>query len=136
MQSDPIESCEYTAQPADYRCRFWAKIVRVDCALPLPCNVSGANDVPGNYLPKGGSEEVFPGDFVLTGEENHHRKQRGWTYELHCYEAGELVSVPFGTAGEAKPWLRQQGRKDLLTGAGQIAAMIREIHVARLRGTR
>lgn len=38
-------------------------------------------EYPSGYARRG-DEELLPGDFVLEGEANHHRKQRGWTYWL------------------------------------------------------
>lgn len=124
-----IESVEYKAAPSDSRCRYWCKVIRADEPLPLPADVERANDIPGNY--RQGPEELFPGDIVLEGEENHHRKQRGWSYNVGLCVGREISWNPRGN--ETKPWLRERGLRDLLKGSGQIAAIVREAHALRLR---
>jgi hypothetical protein len=133
--SNPIQSASFTAEPSDQRCRYWAKVVRADQAIPLPSAVAGANDIPGPYIRKGDDVEVFEGDFVLEGEEVHHRKQRGWAYTvryLRVRKDGDLgvIATQF-TFAEVKDACRAAGRKDLLGGSGDCAAMIRAIHAHR-----
>ena len=87
-------SVSVSVKPVDYRCRFWAKVVRGGVVLPVPNKVLGANDVPGAYL-KQGDEELFAGDFLLIGEEVHHRKARGWDYKMKFIDprTGQLRTV-------------------------------------------
>lgn len=137
IESNPVVSETFVCKPQDSRCKYWAKVIRADQAIPLPEQVSGANDVPGAYIREGDDIELFPGDWLLTGEEVSHNKKRGWCYHLLALGRGEKSDVlnvyayKFGV--DSKPLIRAAGAKDILTGSGDVAAMIREIH-ARRRG--
>lgn len=133
-----MKSCNLTCNPRDSRCRYWAKVIRADDALPMPAAVDGANDIPGQYLRKGDDVELFDGDFLLEGEANHHVKQRGWTYDMRIVSdtpserfpgQNKYTAIDYKAAKDAA---RAAGRKDLLLGSGDCAAMIRAIHVARM----
>lgn len=137
IESNPVVSATYVCNPKDSRCRYWAKVIRATDALPLPACIAGASAVPGPYIRKGDDVELFEGDWILEGEENHHRKQRGWTYTLRSLAIrkgdGELAACTFDFGVESRAAIRAAGAKDLLGGSGDVAAMIREIH-ARRRG--
>jgi hypothetical protein len=138
MQSNEIKSseatsCDFSARPNDSRCRYWAKIVRKGEPLPLPASVSGANGVPGEYL-RPGDEELFEGDLAFEGEARHHRKQRGWDYNLFIVRNGELVSLASDANRDVKAKLREMGETDLLPGSGEVAALVRRAHLYRLTG--
>lgn len=124
-----VPSIEYIAKPRDSRCKYWCKIVRAGDALPLPSAVTGASDIPGPYLRKGDDVEIFPGDFVLSGEEVSHRVKRGWAYQMFRLDSGKIAICAFGSL--VKDAVRRAGRKDLLGGSGDVAAMVRTIHARR-----
>ncbi len=128
MQSHSVE-----IRPHDSRCRYWAKISRAGDPLPLPCDVEGANDIPGSYLHRG-DEELQAGDVLFEGESNHHRRtDRGWSYCVTCaMPSGDLVCL-FSGFSEEKRLLKAQGMSpELLKGSGDIAAMVRIAHAVRL----
>ena len=131
MGPKPVISTTFTPKKADRRCRGWAKIIRADGSVPLPANVGGANDIPGEYLPFGQEIEAFPGDWILEGEENHHVKRRGWSYWLRAVLPDGSIATQNGHE-HVKPALRELGRRDLLGGVGDCAALIRSIHLARI----
>lgn len=129
-----LPSCNFPVGPSDHRCKYWCKIVRAGAALPPPDYVDGAGDIPGSYLRKG-DVEVFEGDLIFEGEENHHRKQRGWTWTMYVVDhLGELQTVDYS---HAKDILRGMGggAKHLLKGAGACAAMVRAAWYLRLAQT-
>lgn len=119
--------------PCDSRCRWWAKVIRsADSKLPAPRAIGGAHALPQFYS-RPGDEELYPGDFVIEGEANHHRKQRGWTYWLHGLDAsGREIWMKSGQFSTLKPRLKQAGLEpSFLAGAGDIAAAVRVIHAVR-----
>lgn len=128
--SNQIKSVSVQIKPEDSRCRYWAKIIRKDAALPLPSTVEGANDIPAPYSRKG-DEELFEGDVMIEGEEMHHRKARGWTYAITFIGAdGEARRVRPGS--EIKATLKANGLEPaLLAGSGDVAACIRIAHAIR-----
>lgn len=127
-----MKSHSVNIKPTDSRCRHWAKIVRSGEALPLPVDAQSANDIPAPYS-NAGEEELLPGDFLFEGEANHHtRTDRGWKYKIRTVtDNGELISLRSGFAAQ-KAELKAQGMAfEMLTGAGDIAAMIRIAHGLR-----
>jgi hypothetical protein len=130
--SNSIVSATYEIKPQDRRCRYWAKYIPSDIALPMPADVSGASDIPTQYLRAGDEIELFPGDFVFEGEANHHRRQCGWSYWIHdCDVNGVLHSREYKSS-RVKDFLRERGEKELLRGSGDCAAMVRYVHAVRL----
>ena len=128
-QSDYI-SHSVSIKPSDSRCRYWANIFRLGDSIPLPVNVQGASDLVLNFL-KQGDDELFSGDFLIEGEEMHHRKYRGWCYRLTFINSdGELISIR--PSLDHKQQLKTQGlNRELLSGSGELAAIIRIIHVIK-----
>lgn len=127
-----MQSHSVTVKPLDPRCRYWAKVLRAGDPLPLPSNVEGANDIPGRYLQLG-EEELLPGDVLLEGEANHHRNARGWTYWVTFVRPnGALVHLTSGFSVQKKAFKAQGMPPELLTGSGDIAAMVRIAHAVRL----
>lgn len=134
------DSVGWTPSAIDRRCRHWHKVIRAGAPLPTPSSVSGANDTPGAYLRDGDEIEIYEGDFVVWGEENHHTKKRGWQYGiLALYRGGKSGrwGVHAVTFSETKDKIRantsmdKAEKKALLAGAGDVAAMIRHIHAVR-----
>ena len=79
-----------------------------------------------------GDEELLPGDFLFEGEANHHRRDRGWTYWLHAVSpAGEYVTYRSGISAQKAELKRQGLAARLLTGSGDVAAMVRIAHGLR-----
>lgn len=130
--SNPIKSASVSIKPRDGRCRYWAKIIRSGKDLPLPADVDGANDLPSEYLRKG-EEELLPGDFLFEGEEEHHRKARGWAYWLtYCDEEGVARRITRPGA-EEKAALKAAGIPvEYLPGSGGVAAIVRVAQGVRL----
>lgn len=121
--------------PRDARCRYWAKVIRAGAPLPLPSSVAGANDVLGFYS-RVGDDELLPGDILIEGEENHHRKVRGWSYWVAWFdpvlspETAGLCRV--SPASTIKLALKAKGLAPvLLPGAGEVAACVRIAHAIR-----
>lgn len=131
----PVLSESYVCVPFDRRCRYWAKVLRDGMRLPLPGSVTGATSIPGDYIRQGDEIELFPGDWLVIGEANHPRQQRGWTYKLlaigRSSTDGEVKIVKFDFGRSVKDACRAAGRRDLLLGSGDVAAMIRTIHARR-----
>jgi len=128
-----MQSHSVNVGPLDSRCRYWAKIIRSGQAVPLPVDVAGANDIPGPYLQRG-QEELLAGDVLFEGESNHHRRtDRGWTYWVTCIlPSGELLRLVSGFSAQKMELKRQGMAPELLKGSGDIAAMVRIAHGARL----
>jgi hypothetical protein len=124
-------SASITIKPQDDRCRYWAKVVRANQALPTPSAVSGANDIPGAYAKKG-DEELFEGDVLFEGEEISHRKARGWTYHITFVGADGKAEI-VQPSSEIKAAVKTNGLPaHLLAGSGDVAAMVRIAHALRL----
>ncbi len=129
-EQTPIVSLSVEIKPQDSRCRYWAKVIRAGQPLPVPYDVSSANHVPGAYARRG-SEELLPGDVLIEGEEEHHRKARGWFYQMTvCRSDG--TAEDFRPSATLKAQLKTAGMApELLTGSGDIAALIRVLHGIR-----
>lgn len=46
--------------PSDYRCKYWAKLIRAHSPLPLPSDVMSATSLPGHLYLLRGDEEFSP----------------------------------------------------------------------------
>lgn len=129
--SNQIKSASVTIKPADKRCRYWAKIVRADVELPLPAIADSANNVPGAYL-RTGEDELYVGDILIEGEENHHRNNRGWSYWVTWCDAEGVARRVRNPGVDVKAALKTAGiAANLLAGSGQVAACIRLAHGIR-----
>jgi hypothetical protein len=143
MQSNQIQSVSIVLRANDRRCKYWAKCVRAGALLPLPEAVSGAGDVPGEYLRSGSDVELDVGDFLLEGEENHHIKKRGWTYNLSVnspFAPGKHTYIAFDSSiktdikdAVAAGNLDPDSARLVLRGSGEVAAMVRAINYYRAR---
>jgi hypothetical protein len=101
----------------------------------MPGDVSGANDLPGEYL-RNGDIEIFPGEYVIEGEANHHRRQRGWTYGVST--CGPTLTYSKSTKDAIKALAAAgligiERAKDLLRGSGGIAACVRRAHLQEIK---
>ena len=117
--------------PQDSRCKFWAKLIGKDQALPLPSECDSASAIPGGFL-RLGEEELADGEFLILGEQVHHRKMRGWEYKIVWMNANGTKSslVPHT---ETKARLKAAGLPiELLKGSGELAACARVILAHRL----
>ena len=113
--------------PTDKRCRYWAKRIDAGTVLGLPDSISRAEDIPGSFLRVGGEDELAIGDFVIEGEEVHHRHRRGWTYRIgYVGIDGALHRVTPNK--EHKQAMKYAGLAlDHLRGSGELAACVRLI---------
>ena len=125
-------SVSISAEPTDRRCRYWAKRIDAGMALGLPSTMKGAKDISGPYLAQG-EEELAMGDFLIEGEQVHHRRpERGWTYRLG-YMGIDGALYRLTPSNEHKQALKAGGMPvDFLKGAGELAACVRIIHGLRL----
>ena len=127
-----LHSVSISVEPTDLRCRYWAKRIDAGMALGLPSTMNGAKDILGPFLSQG-EEELAMGDFLVEGEQVHHRRpERGWTYRLgYMGIDGALYRVT--PANEHKKALKAGGMPvDFLKGAGELAACVRLIHGLRM----
>ena len=134
IESNELISESYEIEPRDSRCRYWAKKIEAK-DLPMPENVSGANDLPGSYL-KNGEIEIFPGEYVFEGEANHHRNARGWTYGV--VQCGPALKHGTETKDDIKALVKAgllevERAKKLLKGSGDIAACVRHAHLEEIK---
>lgn len=129
MQSIP-ESVSVDVGPMDNRHRWWSKVIRHGDSIPTPDQIEGANSFPQPFLKKG-DDELMAGDFIIHGEEIHHRHQRGWGYQIgYMNQEGDLEWVT--PTRENKAALKEAGMdKALLTGSGDLAACVRVAHGLR-----
>ena len=122
---------EFIAKAQDSRCKYWCKISRAGDVLPDPAFVNGAGDLHGPYYKSGADIELEEGDIVFEGEEAHHAKQRGWVYTVAICVGDKLEYLAREDRAQAKDLWRLLGRKDLLAGSGDHAAMARLAHWLR-----
>lgn len=128
--ADTAVSASIQIKKRDSRCRFWAKVIRAGQALPLPSAVAGASDIPGPFAQQG-DEELFFGDVLIEGEENHHRHARGWTYWVTFVGLDGAVHV-VQPSGDIKAALKKAGLdRALLAWSGDLAACMRIAHGLR-----
>jgi hypothetical protein len=137
-REDDEASCSISLAKWDAKCRGWAMIVREGEPLPEPSEVTGASSLKQKYLRQSGSEELFGTDALLQGEENHHRKSRGWTYRLFVRNPETNEDVGLVPDEHAKSRIKAalaDGRctmpRTYLKGAGEVAAMVRILHAIR-----
>ena len=130
--SDQIKSASVRVVPGDSRCRYWAKIVRANAELPKPAETDGANDISGAYC-KRGDEELFVGDMLIEGEENHHRNNRGWSYWVTYCDVDGVARRIKNPGADEKATMKAAGLPaELLAGSGGVAAAVRFAHAVRL----
>lgn len=128
-----VKSVSVDVEPRDPRCKYWAKKVDAQTALPLPKEVDGGNDIPSKYL-REGEEELEPGDILFEGEANHHRRHdRGWTYWVHYVDSHCILHRYMSGFSEQKTAAKAMGLSSmLLAGSGDVAGAVRVAHALRL----
>lgn len=125
-------SLSFEVRPIDYRCRYWCKIIRNGENIPTPSNVSGAKTIPYPYV-RNGDEELFPGDILLEGEENHHRNDRGWTYWIRYVNSQcELITYRSSFTKQKEAAKKLGLPPALLAGSGDLAGAVRVAHALRM----
>jgi hypothetical protein len=130
IQSAAVFSASVTIAPQDSRCRYWAKVIRKEMALPFPSLVAGANDIPGSFA-RNGDEELFSGDVLIEGEEVSHRKARGWVYRV-TFVGADGKSKVVKPSSDIKAAMKAAGlHAALLSGSGDVAACVRIAHGLR-----
>jgi len=93
--------------------------------------VMSASSLPGPYLLRG-DEELFPGDVMIEGEENHPYKKRGWSYWLRYVAPDGNLLVYRSGFSEQKMAAKARGLSpSLLAGSGDIAGAVRVAHALR-----
>lgn len=110
----------------------WALIIPRDIKLPLPSEVQWAANIPGVYLKLSEAYQASPGDHLVTATKKSKRANWGFIYSLYAIHPVEdkLVRVNYGILH--KVIIKKTGEhKDLLPGAGPLAAIVREIHAIR-----
>lgn len=132
MTTTSQHSVSVSVEPDDSRCRYWAKRIDSNTVLGLPSAFNGAKDIPGAFLPHG-EDELSVGDFLIEGEQVHHRHiERGWTYRI-AYMGIDGTLQRVTPAKEHKQAMKSAGMPtDWLKGAGQLAACVRLIHGLRM----
>ena len=132
MTTASQHSVSIDIEPDDERCRYWAKRIDAATVLALPPEVNTAKDIPGGFL-RQGEDELTAGDFLIEGEQVHHRRpERGWTYRIaYMGIDGELQRVAPTKVHKAA--LKEAGMPvEYLKGAGELAACVRIIHGLRM----
>lgn len=129
----PAVSCAFRAGPRDHRCKNWTKRLLPDVDYQ-PGRIEGAGDIPGSYI-RPGEIEIFPGEYIIEGEANHHTKNRGWSYWAFAYDpSGRRREIDCGPKSGTKDaikaavkagWLDRDDARRLLEGAGPVAAVVR-----------
>jgi hypothetical protein len=121
----------------DPRCKSWAKIIRSGDQIPLPKDVRGAGNIPGPYLPSGTRVELVPAEYLLTGNQLSHGGR--WIYFATTIDEDGPINIYMGKS-KTKELIKRsvscglmskEKAKELLPGSGDVAAMIRDIHVLR-----
>lgn len=129
-----MKSISVKIRPCDKKCRYWAKIIPANAALPLPSDAAekGAHAIAQNYA-RHGLEELLEGEFLIEGEEVSSRRQRGWDYWVSWVHADGRKASFINPDAQVKAALKAAGMApELLKGAGHLAACIRLAHAVRL----
>lgn len=110
----------------------WALIIPKDVQLPLPSEVKWVTNISGIYLKLGEDYQAVPGDYLVTATKKNKHAYWGFNYSMYAIHPREdkLVLVPYGALH--KTIIKHaEGTKDIMPGAGPLAAIIREIHAIR-----
>lgn len=110
----------------------WALIIPRSAQLPLPSEVRWGGNIPGIRLRVGETYQVIPGDYLVTATKKNKRQYWGFNYIMYAVhpEEDKLVRVPYGILHKTVI-KHAEGTKDIMPGAGPLAAIIREVHAIR-----
>ena len=110
----------------------WALIVPHDMSLPLPSEVRWVANIPGVPLKLSEIYQASPGDHLITAKKKNKNANWGFVYSLYAIHPVEdkLVRIPYGILHKTII-KKADGTKDLIPGAGALAAIVREIHAIR-----
>lgn len=110
----------------------WALIIPKDAQLPLPSEVRWVANIPGVHLKLSEVYQAVPGDHLIIATKKSKRAYWGFIYAMYAIHPVEdrLVRVPYGALH--KTIIKHaEGTKDIMSGAGPLAAIVREIHAIR-----
>ena len=109
----------YIARPQDSRCRWWSAIIEPSMLEPRYLE----ERAPFEYLKKGMDLELAEGVYLIDSEENHHRKQRGYTVLLGRVFEGKVHWIAPDL--RRKVYIKENGGQDLMKGSGDVTAILR-----------
>jgi hypothetical protein len=110
------ETVSYIAKPTDDRCAWWSM------QLPADIELSGEK-IQAPYLRKGADLDLKSGDMIIDSEENHYRKNRGYTVLLIvCVDGKVNFIIP---TARIKSYIKNNGGKDLMHESGDVAGCVR-----------
>ena len=132
MTASSQHSISIEIKPTDKRCRYWAKRIDAGTPLSLPGSVFRAEDIPGPFLSVGGEDELAVGDFIIEGEEVHHRHKRGWTYRIGYMGIDGALHRVTPSKEHKQAMKAAEMALDLLKGSGELAACVRLITGLRM----
>lgn len=109
----------HIAKSQDSRCAWWQAII------PDSLNVINLDDekVKLNYLRRGADLELEPGTLLIDSEAMHHRKSRG--YAVNIGMAFDDRVHWFSPTLKHKLYIKEKGKKELMKGSGDVAAVWR-----------
>ena len=113
----------YIAKPADPRCKWWC--------IKLGDDLTAKNlehRYSTSYLCAGADLELKDGEMLLTSEERHHSKQRGYNVNLNVLSIApdkQLSHTTFYPNADVKKYIKENGGQDLMEGSGDVIACIR-----------
>lgn len=129
-------SVSFEIRPYNCGHKHLAKLIRAGKNIPMPDDVNWSHDIPFPFLLPG-EEELFPGDILFEGQQNHRRKQRGGSYWVHGVDdCGNLWSRSEDWSAFKAELKAAAGTfvPELLKGSGELAACVRFAHVQRYGG--
>jgi hypothetical protein len=109
-----------------------ALIVPLGTELPLPSEVKWVTDIQVVKLEQGKTYHLVNGDYFITATKKNKHTTWGLVYSLYAIHPidDKLVRVPYGALH--KTIIKHaEGTKDIMSGSGSLAAIVREIHAIR-----
>jgi hypothetical protein len=109
----------HIARPYDSKCKWWQ--------AEIPQNLSVANledeRLVLKYYKSGQDLELPVGKLLIDSEQNHHRRNRGFSVQIGLVtENGLDWLMP---SLEIKKFIKSKGHIDLMKGSGEVAAVFR-----------
>lgn len=115
----------FVAKPMDSRCRWWCKVLSHEQLHEIDLRmIEGASDIPGRYLRSGDDLELDPGDVVVHGEARHHRKMRGWGYQIGVVKP-DASGIAWRTVEVANDKREMKAADFQVVGSGPVAGALR-----------